>query len=485
MDFINYQNYRLNNFSKNLTGLISKEKTLNYSELENQINSYASYLKENGIKKDDRVCLIGDNSIEFIFIVLALWKLNAVPVPLNTKLQDKELKGLIDFSKCQFVFIHKDLKRKISFSNSKTIYFPFDNLSFNQTLKEISNSESLLNNTAVIIFTSGSTGKPKGVMLSFKNLIVNAVNGNEAINYELNDKWLASLPFYHIGGFSIIVRALLFGNSIVIPNSLKNDDIIFCLENFNPTLVSFVSTQMQRLIDISFKPNKNIKNVLLGGGFINETLCRSALKNGWPVSRVYGSSETSSFVAYIDKTKLPAKINSSGKALTKNQILILDGEDKKLKPNQTGEIVVKSDSVMEGYLFNLLETKAKLKDDFYYTGDVGYLDEEGYLFVEARRSDLIITGGENVNPLEVEKHLNNIDEIKESCVFPIEDTEWGQKIAAAVVLNKKISEEKIKEILKNKIASYKIPKIFFFVDNLPKTSLDKIKRQEIKEKYSN
>ncbi len=483
MDFINFQTYRLKNFNKNLPAVISKEQTLTYSELESKVNSYASYLKETGIKNEDKVCLIGENSIEFIFIVLALWKLNAIPVPLNNKLLKNELEELIDFSKCQFVFIQNDLNKKISVPNSKTVYFPFDNFSSNQTLKEEHNSESLLNNTAVIIFTSGSSGKPKGVMLSFKNLIASAVIGNEAINYELNDKWLASLPFFHIGGFQIITRVLLFGNSVVVPQSLKNEDIVFSLNNFNPTLISFVSTQMQRLILLNYKPSTKIKDVLLGGGFIDEDLCKTALTKGWPVSRVYGSSETSSFVAYIGRDKLKDKINSSGKALSKNQILILDEKGNKLKPNQSGEIVVKSDSVMNGYLYNEEETKAKVKNGFYYTGDYGYLDKEGYLFVEARRSDLIITGGENVNPLEVEKLLNNISEIKESCVFPVADSEWGQKIAAAIVLNKKISKDKIKEVLRNNIASYKIPKLFFFVDELPKTSLDKIKRHEIKEMF--
>lgn len=391
---------------------------------------------------------------------------------------------MINFSKSQFVFIQKDLKRKISVSNRKIIYFPFDKLINGLSFKDENNSETFLTNTAVIIFTSGSTGKPKGVMLSFKNLFASAVNGNGAINYELNDKWLASLPFYHIGGFSIIVRALLFGNSVVIP-PLKIKDLVFSLNNFNPSLISFVSAQIQRLIGLNYHPSTKIKDVLLGGGFIDEDLCRSALQKGWPVSRVYGSSETSSFIAYVGKENLINKTKSSGKALSKNQILILDEKGNKLKVNQSGEIVVKSDAVMKGYLFNQEETKVKLSDGFYYTGDIGYIDEEGYLFVEARRSDLIITGGENVNPIEVEKHLNNIKEISESCVFPFEDTEWGQKISAAVVINKKISEEKIKEILKKKIASYKIPKLFFFVDNLPKTSLDKIKRQEIKEKFNN
>jgi O-succinylbenzoic acid--CoA ligase len=327
------------------------------------------------------------------------------------------------------------------------------------------------NKTALILFTSGSSGKPKAVMLSFENLIQSAVIGNVVLNQTSKDKWLASLPFYHIGGFSIIFRALMFGTSIIIPDSLSNDDLSESIKKSKPTLISLVTNQLKNFIDKDFTPPIDLRTVLLGGGFSDKYLILKAIDKGWMIAKVYGSTETSSLISFMNPDEVKKKPEASGKPIPPNKIIITD----------EGGIIIQSPAVMKGY-FNNDETAGGIKDGYYFTGDIGYLDDEGYLFVEAKRNDLIISGGENVNPFEVENSILIHPEIKEACVIGIDSEEWGQIVSAAIVLKEgeALSEKKLRDFLRDKLPSFKIPKKIKFVNQLPKSGLGKILRKEVK-----
>ncbi len=335
--------------------------------------------------------------------------------------------------------------------------------------------------TALTLFTSGSSAKPKAVILSFENLIQSALIGNKVLLQKEKDKWLASLPFYHIGGFSIIFRALMFGASIVIPNSLSNDDLEKAIKKHRPTLASLVSNQLKKFVDRNFIPPKELRMVLLGGGFSDKELILKAIDLKWNIAKVYGSTETSSFIAIMDKDEVRKKPEASGKAILPNQVFIYSGDEETLSI-KSGEVIVKSPAVMKGYYKSSSETKTKLKKDLFATGDIGYLDGEGFLFVEAKRSDLIVSGGENIYPAEVEKIILTHKNVKEVCVIGIKDKTWGQVVSAAIVLktNTKLSDSELKIFLKTKLASYKVPKKILFVDKLPKTELGKVMREDVK-----
>jgi o-succinylbenzoate---CoA ligase len=483
MDLFEYKKSNNQPYQPDSFFLISDKLSFTYSEFEKEVNRAAAYLSGKGINKNDRVILVSTNNVHFAVSVFALWEIGAVPVPLNIRLIKKELKTLIDFCVSKFVIADISLNLKLDYEGIVLLHSPFD-----YTSKEeipISKNSTDINETAVIIFTSGSTGKPKGVMLTFKNLIANWRIGNQILQQTNSDKWLCSLPVYHIGGFSILTRAFLSGASIILPDSLQTEDLCHAINNFKPTLASFVSTQMKRLIDQYCKPNKELKKVLLGGGFIDADLCKEALTKDWKIIKVYGSSETSSFVAALSTEDAQRKINSSGKVLPPNEIKIIDDRENFSRANTIGEIAVKSEAVMQGYLKN--EEATKLKDNFYLTGDIGYIDEEGFLFVETRRDDIIVSGGENINPIEVEIEIKNHPKVKEVSVFATSDPEWGQIVIAAIVTkdNIKISIKEIKGFLKNKIAGYKIPRKIFVLNEFPRTELGKVEKNKIIERLKN
>ncbi len=310
------------------------------------------------------------------------------------------------------------------------------------------------------------------------------VNGNEIFKHETSDRWLASLPFYHIGGFQIICRALFFGVSLIIPESLQTNHLSQAITEFKPTHASFVSTQLKRLLDNNIKPNSELRCSLIGGGFIDKDLLLDAKKSGLHPVKVYGSSETASFVCALSENDIEEKAVSTGKPVGNNQIRIVDENGNECSAQTEGEIIIKSDSLFKYYLSNKSETKDRLKKDSYFTGDLGYIDNDGFLFVTGRKNEMIVTGGKNVNPLEVETAILKYPGIIEAAVFPVDDVEWGEIVCAAIVVSSKIDTNALVSFLKKVLSSYKIPKKFFVEGSLPKTAIDKIAKNELKKNYT-
>lgn len=471
----------------NHPAIISRDETITYSELIKRVDAYRAFLLSSGIKKGMHAAILSGNNAEFILLTMALWNLGAVPVPLNVRLLDEDLEKLIQHSASEFVFIHEELKDRLPevALESRRIIFP---ALFEESLKEDIENESEkrdFNDCALILYTSGTTGTPKGVMHTFNTLSASAAASDTLLRQSLSDRWLASLPFYHIGGFSIPIRALLYGASIVIPQSLKAEDIAVSIESFRPALVSLVTTTLRRLMEMGIKPNKELRFMLLGGGPVDNDLAEKSIAENWRAVKVYGSTETATLVSAVEIEKYQEKVSSAGRALPGNTIMIMDEEGREAETGKSGEIIIIGPSVMKGYWNNPEETSKKLVKGFYHTGDIGHMDIDGYLYVEARRTDLIISGGENINPLEVEDAVLKHPSVKEACVFALEDTEWGQTVAAVLVKKGDLQAEELAGFLRNYLASYKIPRRIFFIDELPRTSLGKLRRDYIREMFQN
>ena len=461
----------------------SNSAELTYSQLQQKVFFAAQTLKASGISEGENVALLGNNDLDYIVNVLAIWQLKAVPVLINPRLTEHEIEEQLATAECNFVLIDKKISLKKLNLSIKVISYPIKAKS--KTAEE--NSEEGLNpeDTAVIIFTSGTSGKSKGVELSFNNLLQSAKVGDQVIKHKQDDKWLASLSFSHIGGFSIITRSLLFGVTIIIPEDLHTDSLTKAMTEFKPTLCSLVPIQLKRLLELGITPNEELRNILLGGGYIDGSLVINALTEGWNLTKVYGSTETASFVTALTGDDIYEKPKSVGKALKPNQIMIVNDTKFQIPWGEIGEIAVSSPATLKGYYKNVEETERKFEEDFYLTGDIGYLDADSYLFVEARRTDLIVTGGENVNPNEVENRINEHPLVKESAVFPLKDDDWGEIVAAAIVMkeNNNLNLENLQEFLKDDLAGFKIPKKIFIEKSLPINEQGKTLRSVLVERY--
>ncbi len=467
-----FPKYKYKHFTKNFI-------QIEQESLDEITRKIASYIHSIGIKKNTIVPMYCDNPFYIILLSLSLWKLKAVPFPINNRLTPDEISDLLSRIESSIVFVENEidgLKKSINqISIRKVISEP------TQTINE-KNFDIELEQTALILSTSGSEGQAKLVPLTFNNLFQSFILSNSILKGNKEDKWLLSLPLYHIGGFSIFTRSLFSNSKLIIPASLNTDDLVSTITETDPDKFSLVSTQFKRLIEEGIKPNSGLKYLLLGGGPLDSDLIKNAILDGWKICKVYGSTETSAFISLLTPENFNEKIESAGSPLPGVEIKILDECKNPLPPLSVGEIAISSPTVTHGYLNAHEINQMKFQNGFYYSGDYGYLDEDGYLYISNRRNDLIISGGENINSFEIEKLLLTHPLIADAVVVGIPDDEWGEIVVAVIVLKaeKTLTEENIKTFLKEKMASYKVPKRITFTSEIPKTTLGKVRKDEVK-----
>jgi O-succinylbenzoic acid--CoA ligase len=460
--------------------ILSGDRSITYSELYEHSLIVADFLKSQGIGFGDQIAVLNNHSSEFIDTVLALWFLGAIPVPLNTRNSISEIEEQLSFVNAKFLIADKLTLQKNSNLKFNNILISEDVFGTANSKEIVEHPEFYSQNSALILFTSGSTGKPKAVVHTFESLYQSVLLTDSFSLLAAKDVWLASLPFYHIGGFMIIVRTLLTGSTLALPTSTGHKNIGNALNKYKPTHISLVSTTLKQLLDDSIKPNPNLKYVYLGGGPIDYNLYSLAIQTGFPIVKVYGSTETCAMVAALSYNSFDSKPDSVGKPIGAAEIQITNRTGMFLNAGQSGEIVVKTRSLMKEYYSDYNETNKKVNNGFYFTGDYGWLDKDGYLYIESRREDLIISGGENVNPKEVEQFLIQLPSISDAYVFAEADETWGQVICAAVVINSIISQDEIGNQLKNMMAAYKVPKKFYFIERIPRNEMGKVEKGKLK-----
>lgn len=335
------------------------------------------------------------------------------------------------------------------------------------------------------LMTSGTTGLPKIAAIKRKNILHAAIRAGENVSPGAFKRWLLMLPLNHVGGLSVILRSIIYGSSISDFRFEKNWRIADELsKNTEVTMTSMVPTQLYKLLEIeSFKTHKQFKAILLGGGPSTSELILRARERKIPVMKSYGMTETAAQFTCVPIEEIfevdPA---TSGKPLPDNRIEIRDSKNNVLDNEQSGMVYLKSPQVIDQYIFPSEANVAFDAEGWFNTGDYGYMDNTGNLYIEMRRSDMIVTGGENVSPVKVENALLKISGIKDAAVTGIEDPIWGQKIIALVVADvSNYYPEKWVEQLKSELNSYEIPRDFKQIDVLPRNELGKLNRSKLNE----
>ena len=450
-------------------------KVITFSDLSAFSMEYAKKLATVGVRDGTHVGILSANCLEMAYVIHALSYLGAVGVLLNTRLTDKELEFQLEDAEVDVLIVDEEQSvRKLQVDKS----FTYDEIQNHPAMPNLVLKQELdLDAPFTIMYTSGTTGLPKGVVHTYGNYWWSAIASALNLGLDKEDKWLISLPLFHVSGMSTLLKSVIYGMPIYLMRKFDEGLVHEAIMHKQVTIVSVVTLMLQRLTDRLGEERypDHLRCFLLGGGPAPKVLLEKAKTKGIPVFQSYGMTETTSQIATLSPKDALEYIGSAGQALLPAWIKIDDPG-----PDGVGEIVVKGPMVTKGYYKNENANKEAFQDGWLHTGDLGYLDEKGYLYVVDRRNDLIISGGENIYPSEIENALLKIPAIKEAGVTRMEDEIWGYVPVAYVVLQSPISEKEIIEHLKEHLAKYKIPKKITVVDQLPRNAANKLMRNKLK-----
>ena len=480
--------------------LIWGQHTLTYRQLWAWARALEDTFARAGIAAGSRVAALLPKTPAAVAAIHALSRMEAVLVPLNLRLTATEMRTQLARSQAthivateetaararEIVIANKELRvrgdtnEKLRVVEVADFATPDSQFTFPNSQFATPNSSPL-----ALLFTSGTTGQPKAALLTAANFYWSAVASAFRLGVSPGDRWLLTLPLYHVGGLSILFRSALYGTTVVLPEADTRFDPLWLYETLEKqriSLVSLVPTMLHRLLEATPQPPPSaLRLVLLGGAAAPPDLLQRALARGYPVATTYGLTESASQAATAGPAAVRRKPGSVGRPLLYTQIRIADENGRILPPGEIGEILINGPTVFAGYDGAPEATARTLRGGWLHTGDLGYLDADGDLWVVNRRHDLIVTGGENVYPAEVEAVLRQHPAVAEVCVVGLADAEWGQRVAAAVVLKPQAhaSAADLEAFCRQHLAGYKVPRLIRFVARLPRTASGKVRRPAV------
>jgi fatty-acyl-CoA synthase len=483
--------------------VIGVDEQLTYLEMSRKINQTARMLADHfRIRKGDRIAILSSNNTEYILLLFAIAKLGGIAVPLNIRLTPKELAFQINDSGAKMLVVEsefKDTAEALLELTDLEVLLGLDGKRFQINLKDlihsypgdVFNDETVdASDPYIICYTSGTTGLPKGAVLTQENMFWNAVNNNLAIDITSEDRVITLLPLFHIGGIGLFAfPALLAGGSVIIPGKFDPEVALSMIEKYRVTIVMGVPTIHDALRKCPAFEQTDLSSIrwfYSGGAPCPHELISFYLERGIPFGQGFGMTETSPTVFMLSKEDYSRKIGSIGKPAMFCDIRIVDDKGNDVSPEEIGELLIKGPNVMKGY-WNLPEETAKtIRDGWLYSGDLVRQDEEGFVYIAGRKKEMIISGGENIYPLEVEQVILELPQVAEVAVIGISDEKWGEvpKAILALKAGAVLPEEIIRKHCEQRLAKYKVPKEFEYVESLPKNSTGKIDKAGLKRRFS-
>lgn len=455
--------------------LKSGEKSFTYHDL----FCHATRLKQIVKDADNPIGMITANKDMAIMLIASAWITGLTIVPFSPSPAAGELTNLISLSGVKTLFCDSD-----NLNLPGNIDIRYVNINrFTPATPPFEPVTPDIDRLFGIFFTSGTSGKPKAAPLKRRQMI--SSTRSSSFNNQLNpgDLWLHCLPLHHIGGISIILRSVIYGSGVFSVTGFDVAGIVNILSsNRNVKAVSLVPTQLSRLFEYpGFKTHEAFRFALIGGGRIPDTL-REKAAGRVPAIFSYGMTETCAQIVATPVDGAEAE-GSTGRIIPPNELIICDEQGKQLDIGQSGLICLKGPQVFDGYLTE--DDNTFFSDGWFNTGDYGYTDSNGNLFIESRREDRIVTGGENVDPDEVENALLQLPGISDAAVIGLADDEWGHIVTAVIVTVPEFTctLKSLRAALKSQLADHKIPRRLEIVHELPKTALGKVKKGNLKLRF--
>lgn len=464
----------------------SDGRSWTYDEFLAGVGRLAGRLYAMGVRKGDVVSLLMANSPEYIFAYFACWRIGAIAGPINSMLKPAEIAWAVANSESRLVLFSSGLQGGLAETADA------ETLEIGEAIAAAENSdpppetEIDTDDEAIIIYTSGTTGKPKGCLLTHANLIANAGQITRWMRFGPDDRLLTVMPLFHMNAVTVTTMTALYcGGSTIIAPKFSASRFWDTVARFNVTSFGSVATMLSMLIarsdDGALKPlTPSLRFAMCGSAPVPaEVLRRFEEKFGVLVIEGYGLSESTCRATFNppDASRRPG---SCGLPIG-NEMMIVDENDRELPPGVSGEIVLRGPNIFKGYFRNPEATAAAFRNGWFHTGDIGYRDEDGFYYIIDRKSDMIIRGGENIYPREIDELLYRHPAIEAAAVIGVPDKLYGEEVAAFVVLKKNMTatEADLIAFCRQHLADYKCPKTIRFVNELPKGPTGKLLKREL------
>ena len=496
--------------------MVFEDSRRSYFETNERITKLANALSEMGVAKGDRVGVLSVNCPQYIEIYFAAAKAGAIFVPLNFRAKVDELAYMVETSRAKVLFAGErylpmveqfpkieDLEKCVS------IDVPHEGmLTYEDLIASSSDEEFFIDidddDVTILMFTSGTTGRPKAVPQTHNTFSTYILDNVDPADPEIEEKNILTVPMYHVAGIQGMLAAVYGGRTLVLMRQFEVKDWLGLVQNEKANRAMLVPTMLKQVLDFPEFPNYDLSSlrvITYGAAAMPLEVIKRAIKVFPDVNFInaFGQTETGSTITMLSpedhviegtaeeqEKQLNRLASSIGKPLPDVEVKIISESGEALGPNQVGEIVAHGPRIMSGYWQDDEKTaQAFTPDGWLRTSDMGWMDEDGYIFLAGRADDMIIRGGENISPREVEEVLLSNPKIAEAAVIGVANEEWGQEPRAIVVLeeNETTTAEEIIEYSRSKLASFKRPRSVIFVDELPRSALGKLSRKALVQEY--
>ena len=486
-----------------------------FSDLADRSNRLANALVGMGVGQGDKVGMLQVNCNECIEVYFATAKLGATYVPLNFRARAEELEFMINFSEASALFLGQRYVKMINsmreqipgMKNLVSVEGPAEGMVDYESVIAGADPEEVFtdiddNDTSILMFTAGTTGQPKGVMLTHDNLATYVLNNVSPADPDIEEKNILTVPLYHIAGMQAVLAAVYGGRTLVVQRQFEPSDWMTLVESESVTRAMMVPTMLKQLMEHEEFPDRNLSSlqvITYGAAPMPVEVITKAIEvfPGTRFINAFGQTESASTITMLtpedhviegspgERAIKLKRLGSIGRALGDTEVKIFDEEGSEQPVDEVGEIVARGPRVMKGYWKAEEATNSTIRNGWLYTGDIGYMDEAGYIFLSGRAKDIIIRAGENISPEQVEATLHSHPAIDEAAVIGVPDPQWGEKVRAIVALKAgaQASEADIIEHCRGQLASFKKPESVIFVDSLPRNPLGKVLKRVLRQEY--
>lgn len=483
--------------------IVYGDRRMTNRELDARANALAQAFLEMGIRRGDRVALLLYNCPEFLETVFALNKIGAVFLPLNYRLAPAELEYIIGNAEARSLVTEPEfregmdkvvgalpaLERKVLVGGEATGgWLAYEELIERHLGARVPDADVGEDDLQRLMYTSGTTSRPKGVQITYGNLWWKNIGLIIEFGITNADKTIIGGPLYHVGGLDLPADATLWvGGSVVVLRKFDAVELLRTIEKEHPTNVWLAPSMVNMVLqvpDLESYDTRSIRFIINGGEKMPVPLIErllGAFPNAW-FSDAYGLTETVSGDTFLDREHVISKIGSVGKPMIHLDVRVVDLDGADVPPNQIGEILLRGPKVFKGYWRDPEATAQAIRDGWFYTGDMGRIDEDGYLFIEDRKKDMIVSGGENIASPEVERVLYGHPAVLEAAVIGMTDPRWGEVPRAFVVLKagQTATTQELIDFCAERLAKFKVPKAVEFIEALPRNPSGKVLKRELR-----